>query len=227
MDRDGNSQIQMIAFAAKQVVRVNMHVDIEITVAATRASRVAALGDAKPGPRDYASGNMHRDWLTADQPSVSATHIATLEALASRPAACGTGFRKHHMPARPADLPRCLTKRAASFRRSHATGASTHTAVDLPGYHHLPINAAQRFLERHRHRCVEISARLRLPVVGRRRMQHVGKQLAECRGLGSMRRDRKIKTCELELARWRTRRRQPARRVVFAPPRRVAQRLYA
>jgi len=56
-------------------------------------------------------------------------------------------------------------------------------------------------------------------------MQHIRKQLAECRGFGAARSERKIKSRELERARLRTRVGRSARRVVLLAAFRIAQRL--
>jgi hypothetical protein len=75
---------------------------------------------------------------------------------------------------------------------------------------------------------VQISAGLGLAFVRRRWMKHLRKQLAERCGIGSSRREREVKTSELESAARRSltmRTGRPSRGVVFLPSRRVAQRL--
>ncbi len=217
---------QIVAFAPKPRVGLDMNRHIQVAGAAAVPASVSHLHDAQPA----AVGNpcRHHDArrFSANTAPLSRTDRATFARLPPFATARRARLGEHHVAARPADLTRTAALPALRFGNCHLPRAAARTTHHLTRDQDLPLDAVDGVGERHGQRRVQVCANFRTlqPAAGYR-MQDVGEELRECRRLRSPFGGGEIELREHERRRFHPRTAVLPRRVVLPPSIGINQRL--
>src|SRR5688572_29536398 len=160
-------------------MRRDADVHVEVAVGTAAPAGVAVTRQPQPGAVGNAGGDANHHRFAPHRVTVPGARRATPLTFASAAAAGRAVAREHHVPARPAYLPRALALLTDATGRRHFAGAIAVAAWHPPREHQLTLGAAQRLLEREADAGVKVGAGL-LWAGFRQRMQDVSEQFAEC-----------------------------------------------
>jgi hypothetical protein len=199
VNRHGHLHDEIVADAPHQRMRDDVNRHVQVPRGAVVAARMPLPDDTDTCPISRTRRYGNRDGITANDTPLSGADAAALPPLAAAALAGGTGFREHHVPARPPHLTGAMAMGAAPLRLRHLSRAATREARILTRHHDVPFHTPHRIHERHRQRGVQIGARLR-PAAWRDLgwMQNVSEQFRERRRLRPVGRHREIESRELQ-----------------------------
>ena len=160
--------------------------------------------------------------FTSHATALAVADRATLAGLAALATARRTRLGKHHVAARPPNVPSPATLPALRFGNGNLATTGARPAGHLTCHQHLPLDAVDRIGKRHRHRRVQVGPDFRpRSTVAWQRMQHVGKQLRKRRRLRAALRGGEIELREHERGRVRPCAARTTGGVVLPPPPRI------